>query len=129
VSASVYRERVLEHYKRPRNFGELDPSDLAAHESNPLCGDELGVHLRVRDGHIAELRFHGLGCAISQAAASLASERYLGMSLAEVSELDGAWALEPLGGPVSASRRRCGALHLRVMRAAVGAGGWPAGVD
>jgi nitrogen fixation NifU-like protein len=128
VSADPYRALVLEHYKRPRNFGELEPRDLEGHESNPLCGDELGVHVRLRDGRIEALRFHGQGCAISQAAASLASERYVGMALEEVGELDGAWALDVLGGPVSASRRRCAALHLRVMRAAAGADGWPSGV-
>ena len=126
----IYRAQLLEHYKRPRNFGELEPHDLEAHERNPLCGDELGVHVRVRDGRIAELRFHGHGCAISQGAASIASEHYRGMPVERVGELDGAWALELLGGPVSASRRRCAALHLRVMRAAAGAGGgWPEGID
>jgi nitrogen fixation NifU-like protein len=127
VSADPYRALVLEHYKRPRNFGELDPHDLEAHEVNPLCGDELGVHLRVRDGRVRELRFQGQGCAISQAAAPLASERYVGMALDDLGALDAEWALGVLGGPVSASRRRCAALHLRVMRAAAGVEGWPEG--
>ena len=74
----LYRDYILEHYKRPRNFGELEPHDLEAHEHNPLCGDELGVHIRVEDGHIEDLRFHGHGCAISQAAASIASEELIG---------------------------------------------------
>jgi nitrogen fixation NifU-like protein len=65
----LYRDYILDHYKQPRNFGELVPHDLEAHDHNPLCGDEMGVHIRVEDGKIAELRFHGQGCAISQAAA------------------------------------------------------------
>ena len=63
----LYRDYILDHYKRPRNFGELEPHDLEALEHNPLCGDELGVHIRVKDGQIEDLRFHGHGCAISQA--------------------------------------------------------------
>ena len=70
----LYRDYILEHYKRPQNFGELDPHDLEALEHNPLCGDELGVHIRVKDDRIEDLRFHGHGCAISQASASIASE-------------------------------------------------------
>ena len=75
----LYRDYILDHYKRPRNFGELEPHDLEAHEHNPLCGDELGVHIRVRDRRIEDLRFHGHGCAISQASASIASEELKGM--------------------------------------------------
>jgi len=78
----LYRDYILDHYKRPRNFGELDPHDLEAHEHNPLCGDELGVHIRVKDQRIEDLRFHGHGCAISQASASIASqERHAGRRL------------------------------------------------
>ena len=75
----LYRDYILEHYKNPRNFGTLEPHDLEFHDHNPLCGDELGVHIRVEDGKIADLRFHGQGCAISQAAASIASEELIGM--------------------------------------------------
>ncbi len=77
----LYRDYILDHYKRPRNFGELEPHDLEALEHNPLCGDELGVHIRVKDGRIEDLRFHGHGCAISQASASIASEELKGMTL------------------------------------------------
>ena len=95
----LYRDYILEHYKRPRNFGELEPHDLEALEHNPLCGDELGVHIRVKDGRIEDLRFHGHGCAISQAAASIASEELKGMELEEVGELGADWMLELLGHP------------------------------
>ena len=79
----LYRDFILEHYKRPRNFGELEPHDHEAHEVNPLCGDELGVQIAVADGRIADLRFQGHGCAISQAAASMASEELIGMEVDE----------------------------------------------
>ena len=93
----LYRDYILDHYKNPRNFGELEPHDLEAFEHNPLCGDELGVHIRVQDDRIAELRFHGHGCAISQAAASISSEELKGMPLAEAGQLGADWLLELLG--------------------------------
>ena len=78
---ALYRDYILDHYKNPRNFGTLEPHDLEHHDHNPLCGDEMGVHIRVEDGRIADLRFHGQGCAISQASASIASEELIGMSV------------------------------------------------
>jgi nitrogen fixation NifU-like protein len=122
----LYRDFILEHYKRPKNFGELDPHDLEAHEHNPLCGDELGVHIRVADGRVEDLRFHGHGCAISQASASIASEELIGMDVAAVATLDADWMLELLGIPISATRRKCALLSLKAMRAAItGEGSWP----
>src|SRR5262245_34975286 len=67
----LYRDYILEHYKNPKNFGELPEHDLEFHDKNPLCGDEMEVHIKVEDGKIADLKWHGQGCAISQAAASI----------------------------------------------------------
>src|SRR5918998_5203076 len=118
---ALYRDYILDHYKNPRNFGELEPHDLEFHDHNPLCGDELGVHLVV-DQHerIADLRFHGQGCAISQAAASIISEELIGMRAADVSALSADWVLEHLGIDISPTRRKCALLGLKVMRGAVG---------
>jgi nitrogen fixation protein NifU and related proteins len=123
----LYRDYILEHYKRPRNFGELQPHDLEALEHNPLCGDELGVQIRVKGDRIEDLRFQGHGCAISQAAASIASEELKGMKLQEVRDLGADWMIDLLGIPVSATRRKCALLNLKVVRGAVGGeSDWPA---
>ncbi len=123
---ALYRDYILDHYKRPRNFGTLDPHDLEAHDHNPLCGDELGVHIRVEDGKIADLRFHGQGCAISQASASIASEELIGMDISAIGELDAEWVIDLLGIAISPTRRKCALLSLKVTRgAATGDASWP----
>jgi nitrogen fixation NifU-like protein len=124
---ALYRDYILEHYKHPRNFGTLEPHDLEFHDHNPLCGDELGVHLRVEDGRVAQLRFHGQGCAISQAAASITSDELIGLLVDEVAALDADWVIDQLGIEISPTRRKCALLALKVMRGATtGDASWPA---
>jgi nitrogen fixation NifU-like protein len=116
---SLYRELVIEHYKRPQNFGELEAPDAQSYEYNPLCGDELGAQLRIMNGRISELRFQGQGCAISQAAASLVSVPLQGMKIEEVEALDAAWLQEILGFELTPVRLKCGMMGINAVQAAL----------
>jgi nitrogen fixation NifU-like protein len=83
----LYREVILDHNKRPRNFGRLDPHDGEGKGHNPLCGDRLTITLNRDGANISDLRFEGNGCAISMASASLMTEAVKGRSRAEVDAL------------------------------------------
>jgi len=119
----LYRENILDHYKHPHNWSPPEPElaepDLEFHDLNPLCGDELTVQLGLGvDGRIEEVRFLAHGCAISQAAASMASDEVKGMHVDEVLQLDRSFVLELLGIDISATRLKCALLSLKVLKGA-----------
>jgi nitrogen fixation NifU-like protein len=110
-----YREYILDHYRNPRNYGKLEHPDVHAEDSNPLCGDQLGMDLLVEDDLVKEVRFQGRGCAISQASASMLSEMIEGKSVEEVRALGKDDVLDALGVPISPARTKCAFLSLRVL--------------
>ena len=111
-----YREYILDHYKNPRNYGRLEHPDITHEEDNPLCGDVIGMDFRVKDGVIDDIMFHGRGCAISQASASLLTERLKGMSLENAKKIDKNDVLGELGIDISPARIKCALLSLKVLK-------------
>lgn len=79
----LYQEIILDHYKRPRNFGTLGNADVIVEEENPYCGDHIVLNLKIDGERISDIRFSGKGCAISQASASMMTEKVKGMKLEE----------------------------------------------
>jgi nitrogen fixation protein NifU and related proteins len=86
----LYQEVILDHARRPRNFGRLVDANRCAEGFNPLCGDRVTLHLKLVDSVIEDARFEGNGCAISTASASLMTEALKGKPLGQVQELFGA---------------------------------------
>jgi len=84
---SLYQQLILEHYRHPRNKAELDDKSVEIHLANPVCGDEIRLQLRIEDDRVAEAKFVGQGCSISQAAVSMMTTLIEGRSLDEAGDL------------------------------------------
>jgi len=136
----LYRDVILDHNRRPRNFGDLDPADASVEGFNPMCGDRLTVRLRLADDRISDIRFEGQGCAISTASASLMTEAVKGKTRAEALKLfdrihqlltdDAAPVLPELGKLAALSgvrqypaRVKCASLCWHTLSAALQSGG------
>lgn len=114
-----YKEYILDHYRNPRNFGHIDAPDATAEDLNPLCGDTIRMELAVDDdGRVADVKFSGKGCAISQASASMLTETVKGMKLEEVAKLPQDAVLENVGIGISPTRMKCAMLGLKVLKSA-----------
>jgi nitrogen fixation protein NifU and related proteins len=116
----LYRDLIIDHYKNPQYRGHLDPNDIHFEDDNPLCGDHIEVTLRVdSDGKVAEARFDGKGCAISQASADLLMESILGKPVEELKQLSKQDILDLLGIELGPVRLKCALLSLKVLKAGV----------
>jgi nitrogen fixation NifU-like protein len=121
----LYRQDILDHSQNPRNFGTLDHPDISAEDSNPLCGDRIRMDLIVRDGAIEDVRFTGIGCSISRAAASMLTEEIKGKTLEEVKRIGRDEVLEMLGIELGPVRLKCALLALKTLKVGIyGIHGW-----
>ena len=115
----LYRDYILEHYRRPHNFGVID-NPTASHEgANPLCGDRITIQLGVRNGMVERVGFTGRGCAISQASASLLTDEIKGKSVADVAAFRADDLLDLLGIEISPARIKCAMLSLDTVKSAL----------
>jgi nitrogen fixation NifU-like protein len=120
---SLYHDLIIDHYKNPRNFGTLDKPDLVAQEANASCGDLIEFqiemsHIARRTSHVAQIKWRGVGCAISTAAASLLSERIKSQeprakNILEMTDED---MVKMLGGDISPTRLKCATLSLKAIQ-------------
>jgi nitrogen fixation NifU-like protein len=117
MSDDIYREIILDHYRNPRNKGKLPDADISTHDSNPLCGDEIDIHMKIFGDKITDVKFEGRGCAISQASASMLTEMVINKPLTNVKDIAKTDILENIGltnlGP---ARVKCALLALKVMK-------------
>lgn len=111
---SMYREQILDHYRNPRNYGELDEPTVTHTGENPMCGDEIQVDLQLNSGTIEAISFTGDGCAISQAAASLLTEQLTGTDVTELEAMGRDDMVELLGVEISPMRVKCAVLAEKV---------------
>ncbi|ERG95647.1 Fe-S cluster assembly sulfur transfer protein SufU [Haloquadratum walsbyi] len=116
LGSDMYRQQILDHYKNPRNKGEMSDPDFSHTGENPSCGDTITVDVQLKDDNetIKYVSFTGDGCAISQASASMLSQHLQGMTLEELDELDTDDVTEMLGVDISPMRIKCAVLARQV---------------
>jgi nitrogen fixation protein NifU and related proteins len=122
----LYREAILDHYKHPRHKGHLESPDVHYHDTNPFCGDEVTIELKVENGVVVEAAFDGRGCAISQASASMIMEEIIGMTVDDLKAWGKEDVLELLGIEIGPVRLKCALLPLKALKAGIwGLDEWP----
>ncbi len=109
--SALYQEMILDHYRKPRNKGELADPDASVLMKNPLCGDEITLHVRFGERAIEELSFSGRGCSISQASASMMTQLIKGRELGEVDTLRATFRDMVMGDEKAAGDSSLGSLR------------------
>lgn len=121
MTHDMYQQNILDHYKHPRNFGEISDASAKAHAANPLCGDELDFFLVFDEaGKVSDVKFNGRGCTITVASASMLSEKLLGMTRSDVEKISNEEAVQLLGVTVNPARMKCATLALETVQQAIG---------
>lgn len=116
MSLDMYQEVILDYYRNPRNKGTLPHPDIVSHDVNTSCGDDIAMHVLIKDGRIGNIRFSGTGCAISMAAASMLTEHALGKRVEDVAKFNKEEVLGLINIPISCVRLKCALLGLKVLK-------------
>ena len=117
MSEDIYKEIILDHYRNPRNKGNLNNAEISAQDNNPVCGDRLSIDIKLEDNVVSDIKFDGEGCAISQSSASILTEMLMGKTVDELSKFTKDELLEELGTPsLGPARIKCALLSLKVLK-------------
>jgi len=119
MTAGVYKEAILDHYRHPRNYGGLPNANARAKDSNVLCGDTIEMELRLNGNTVDDIRFRGQGCAISLASASMLTELSKGKPISEIKKLGKKDVIRLLGVDPGSTRIECALLGLKVLKMAI----------
>lgn len=114
---ALYSDILLDHYRRPRNYGRLESPDISNEQFNPLCGDRIRLELSFEASTVSEARFKGDACAISTAAASLLTELVLGRDIEQLAAIPDSQLLAALESDIQPARLQCALLPLLALRA------------
>ena len=115
--SALYSDTLLDHFRHPRNYGDLPAADISYESFNPLCGDRIRIEVKLNDTIVEDARFKGDGCAISTAAASLLTELLLGRDIKEISTLPDDLLISALESDIKPTRLQCALLPLEALRA------------
>ena len=113
---ALYSDILLDHFRRPRNYGSLATPDISNEQFNPLCGDRIRIELKLDGSIVNEARFKGDACAISTAAASLLTELILGADVGELANISDAQLISALQSDIQPARLQCALLPLQALR-------------
>ena len=115
----LYSDILLDHFRRPRNYGSLDAPDVSNEQFNPLCGDRIRLELKLEDATVVEVRFKGDACAICTAAASLLTEMVLNEPIEDLANIADARLISALESDIQPARLQCALLPLQALREGV----------
>ena len=115
-NSQLYRDRIIEYYKSPRNFGKLEDPDFATAEHNPSCGDRVSLTGNIDEDVLTDIRFEGSGCVVSIATSSLLTEKCKGMTIGQIMALSSDDMCEMIGMQLGPTRLKCAVMALDALK-------------
>ncbi len=121
MTDDIQAEIVLEHYREPHNYGSMENPSVSLTENNPVCGDTVNISLLIRDGVIEDIKFVGRGCSISQASASMLTDRVKGKTIEEARKIDEKSIIDMIGLNLGPAREKCALLSFNTLQKCISA--------